>query len=256
MGAHGGCRARDLSLSWPVEHLGTIDSTNGEARRRAKAGQIADSWLVAEVQTAGRGRLQRQWASPAGNLYATAFFHQAGGFEVAMRLPFAAALAVSDVVLAVAPNSGVRLKWPNDVRVNRAKISGILIETGQADSGVWIAAGMGVNVTHVPEQAGQEAICIADLVDGVPPSVSDVLDALRAAFATRLDQACEGFEQLREDWLSRAEGIGESVRVSADPEPLEGIFEGLDEDGGLILRLPSGVSQTIRAGDVELVRRI
>ena len=255
MGTHGSSGARNLSLSWPVEHLGTTDSTNSEARRRAKTGSFQNSWLVAEAQTAGRGRLQRAWASPVGNLFATALFMEPGGIEVAMRLPFAAALAVSDVVLAVAPQSGVRLKWPNDVRVDRAKISGILIETGQGKDGFWIAAGIGVNVSHVPKDAGQHAVSIADLVETETPSVIEILDHLRAAFDKRLNQARDDFGQLREDWLSRAEGIGETIKVSIEPEPLEGIFEGLAEDGGLILRLPSGVQTTIRAGDVELIRR-
>ena len=193
MGTYRRRRAWDLSLTWPVEHLGTIDSTNSEARRRAKAGRVKNSWLVAEVQTAGRGRLQREWASPVGNLYATAFFAEPAGFEVAMRLPFAAALAVSDVVLACAPDCGVRLKWPNDVRVDRKKISGILIETGQNGKDIWVAAGIGINVSHVPEHAGQEAVCIADLVDGDAPTVLMVLDQLRRAFEIRRRQAEAGF---------------------------------------------------------------
>ena len=101
-----------MSEAWPVHRFETIDSTNSEARRRAKAGGFADCWIVAAEQTAGRGRLQRHWVSPKGNLFATALFHEPGGVQVAARLPFAASLAVSDTILHFAPGADARLTCP------------------------------------------------------------------------------------------------------------------------------------------------
>ncbi len=245
-----------MSLDWPVHNLGVIDSTNTEARRRAHAGRIENSWLVAEAQTAGRGRLQRSWASPAGNLFATAFFHEPGGIAVAARIPFAAALAVADMVSILAPGVPVKLKWPNDARIDGAKISGILIETGGEGEGFWVAAGMGINVVSVPEGAGQKATSLHDQRGDAVVSAPDVLFVLRETFASRLSQARKGFQQLRLDWLGVAEGLGQTIRVSMAGSAVEGVFEDMGPDGSLILRLPDGQRQTIRAGDVDLIGRM
>ena len=257
MGWDRRARLAAVSLDWPVHHLGEIDSTNNEAKRRAATGAFLDSWLVAEVQTGGRGRAGRAWASTAGNLFATALFHEAGGMRIAARLPFACALAVSDVASRVAPDKceEVRLKWPNDVRIAGSKLSGILIETGGANAELWVAAGIGINVSHIPDSAGQSATCLADLAQDGTLTAELVLQMLREAFWTRLMQARNGFADVRADWLDRAEGLGQTVRVSPGGAPVEGIFEDLTEDGGLILRLPDGTRQTIRAGDVDLIGR-
>ena len=244
-----------MSQDWPVHRFETIDSTNTEAKRRAKAGDFADCWIVAEEQTAGRGRLERNWISPKGNIFSTALFHEPGGIQIAARIPFAAALAVSDTLLHFAPDADVRLKWPNDVRVNRAKLSGILIETGHDETGLWIAAGMGINVAEAPESAGQPATCLNALAPGQDFDAKEVFVVLRRRFAERLAQARESFAPVRQDWLRRAEGLGAGVKVTPNGVPLEGIFEDMAPDGALILRLPDGSQQTIRAGDVQLLGR-
>lgn len=246
-----------MSQIWPVHLLGTIDSTNNEAKRRAKAGAFEDCWLVAEAQTAGRGRLERNWVSPNGNLYATALFHEPGGIQVASRIPFAAALAVSDVALRFAPKADVLVKWPNDVRIGGAKLSGILIETGASGRDVWVASGIGINVVETPAKVTQSAISMNELTGAALTLDSGiVLQALREAFAERLAQARQGFATLREDWLKRAEGLGQTVRVSPGTDVIEGTFVDMAPDGGLVLKLPDGSHKTIRAGDVDLVRRV
>tara|TARA_R110000787_G_scaffold31783_10_gene84204 strand:- start:9710 stop:10447 length:738 start_codon:yes stop_codon:yes gene_type:complete len=245
-----------LSLAWPVHHLGATDSTNSEAKRRVSENGFSDCWLVAESQSAGRGRLQKSWISPVGNLFSTALFHEPGGLIVASRLPFAAALAVSDVALLFAPEADVRVKWPNDVRIDTAKLSGILIETGGSGADTWVAAGIGINVTHAPEGAGQRVASISSLRGDSVVTTDMVLEALRKAFAERLIQARAGFDGLRQDWLERAEGLGGMVRVTVSGAAIEGIFEDMDTSGALILSLPDGSRQTIRAGDVDLIGRV
>jgi BirA family transcriptional regulator, biotin operon repressor / biotin---[acetyl-CoA-carboxylase] ligase len=115
---------------------------------------------------------------------------------------------------------------------------------------------MGINVTHAPDGAGQSATSIAALRGDTAVDAGMVLDALRDAFSARLVQARAGFAALRESWLERAEGLGGLIRVTASGEPVDGIFEDMDETGGLILRLPDGTRQTIRAGDVDLIGRV
>jgi BirA family biotin operon repressor/biotin-[acetyl-CoA-carboxylase] ligase len=233
--------------------MGIIDSTNTEAKRRVASG-FADQWIVADQQTAGRGRHDHKWISPKGNIYATALFRESGGLPVALRLPFAAALAVSDVVRHHAPSVDVRLKWPNDVRIARKKVSGILVETGGSGTDFWIAAGIGINVFALPTNVGQPATSLLELGMQHDATVEDVLATLRNAFAIRLAQARAGFTEIRETWLERAEALGETVHIRAGDVEIHGVFEDLEPDGALVLRLPDGSRRSIRAGEVEIRR--
>lgn len=243
-----------MSAAWPVFRYSEIDSTNTEAKRRAAAGSFENQWIVADRQTAGRGRQDRAWVSPVGNIFATALFREPGGIPVALRIPFAAALAVVDTVLAYAPGSDVRVKWPNDVRIDRQKVSGILVETGGNGADMWIAAGIGVNVAYAPEGVGQAATCLETLAGQTLP-LEDVLRTLLGQFGTRLDQARTDFAALRLDWLRHAEGLGETVSVRVGDAVVEGTFTDLEPDGALRLRLPDGSARIIRAGEVNLIGR-
>lgn len=239
---------------WPTIRFDAIDSTSEEAKRRGRAGGFDDQWIVSRRQAAGRGRLGRHWESPPGNLYATALFHWPLPVAEAVRVPFAAGLAVVDTVLALVPGSGPVLKWPNDVRVNGAKLGGILVESGEGPDGRWVSAGVGLNVAFVPEGIGQAATCLCTL-GGNPGLGPDAVEAaLKAGFARRLEEAKADFADTRRAWLRHAEGLGSIVRVILSGRPVEGRFEGLAADGALLLRLPDGAQQTIRAGDVELIR--
>jgi BirA family transcriptional regulator, biotin operon repressor / biotin---[acetyl-CoA-carboxylase] ligase len=244
-----------LSYTWPVYRFGELDSTNTEAKRRAVAGWFEDQWIVADLQTAGRGRQDRVWSSPAGNIFTTALFMEPGGIAVALRVPFAAALAVVDTVLKYAPDAPVKVKWPNDVRSAQKKVSGILVETGGSGQNLWIAAGVGINVAYAPENVGQAATCLTDL-SGQALDLKDVLSNFHKAFEWRLGQARTGFEVLRRDWLDHAEGKGERVAVRVGEDVVEGIFEDLEPDGALRLRLPDASARIIRAGEVNLIGRV
>lgn len=240
----------------PIFWFENIDSTSEEAKRRARRGETNPVWIAAHQQTAGRGRLGRNWVSPIGNLYTTVLFPEAGGLAVAARVPFAAALAVRDACAKTVPGLDPVLKWPNDVRVDGAKLSGILTETGETSGVVWIALGMGVNVKFAPDAGAQASTCLAS--HGAAPVLEPehVLDVLRSELAWRLDQARTDFDSLLEDWLKHADGLGTQVEAGPVDSRVSGVFEGLAADGGLILRLPDGARQTIRAGDVEMVRRV
>ena len=242
---------------WPVSWLETIDSTNEEAKRRANGGGFSDQWIAAHQQSAGRGRAGRAWVSPRGNLYTTALFNWYGSVAEATRVPFAAALSVCDIVGQLAPDAAPKLKWPNDVRCEGAKISGILIETGEAGgAGRWIAAGIGVNVAHAPDVAEQDTVSIADLRGDLLVDPQAVLEALRVTFAARLAEAIDDFARTRLAWLEQADGLGETVRIKCDEAVIEGVFKDMDADGALLLQLQDGTIRTIRTGDVHLVREV
>lgn len=240
----------------PVYWYDEIDSTSEEAKRRAKSGDLSPVWIAARAQTLGRGRLGRTWQSPPGNLFATALFAEPGGHSHAARIPFAAGLAVRDACSSLVPGADLKLKWPNDVRVDGAKLSGILVESGIQNGTLWLAVGIGVNVQTAPDIADQATTSLVRL--GAPAAIepSHVLDALQSHFAARCEQARAGFASLLRDWESVAEGLGQSVTAGAEGSRITGLFEGLAEDGGMILRLPDRQTRIIRAGEVELVRQV
>ena len=240
----------------PVYWFDEIDSTSEEAKRRARRGELEPVWIAARQQSAGRGRLGRAWVSPVGNLFTTLLFTEPGGLRVAGRVPFAAALAVRDACIAAKPDLPVHLKWPNDVRIARRKISGILTETGETKGVVWVALGMGINVAHAPSGDGIDATSFH--AEGVPAAhqAEHVLQDLRTALDRRIAQARSDFEGLLRDWYQHAEGRGEPIAAGPETDRVIGVFESLASDGGLVLRLPDGAQRTIRAGDVELVKRV
>ncbi len=239
----------------PVYWFDEIDSTSEEARRRAKGGDLSPVWIAARSQTAGRGRLGRSWQSPAGNLFATALMPLHAGLSEAAKLPFATGLAVIDACEPFVSDADLRLKWPNDVRVSGAKLSGILVESGEINGAHWAAIGIGVNVRTAPELEAETASLLSL---GASPAIdaAHVLDALTGTLALRFEQAREDYPSVLRDWMTRAEGLGQTVRIGPKEQPVEGVFETLAEDGSIILRLPNGQTRLIRAGDVEIVKQV
>ena len=232
---------------WPrgyrKAHHAEIDSTNNEARRLADAGDAGAIWIVADRQTAGRGRRGRAWQTQPGNL-ATTLLLMPQGVQVA-QLSFAAALAVSEMVAAFAPGAAIAVKWPNDVLAEGRKIAGILLEAGPG----WLAVGMGVNLAAAPDGTEFPATSMADL--GVtPPSPDAALTVIADRFAHWYAVWVEdGFEPLRTAWLARAGGLGAPIRARLPHEERHGVFEGIDADGALLLN-EQGLVRPIAAGEV------
>jgi BirA family biotin operon repressor/biotin-[acetyl-CoA-carboxylase] ligase len=230
-----------------------LGSTNTEALSLASRGERGPVWVTAVRQTAGRGRRGRTWISRPGNLYASLLLTAPGPVERWPQLSFVAALAIHDAVVAVADDLTPRLaiKWPNDLLLDGAKFAGILVEgQGGSDASNAVAVGIGVNCASHPADATYPATDLAEAA----LSPDALLGALSLTMLTRLLQwnAGEGFSTIRADWLARAAGLGEDVRVRLPDREITGRFEALDEAGGLRLRLPDGAVTTIAAGDVFL----
>lgn len=239
-----------LASAWPVIRFDEIDSTNEEARRRAAAGDMGPCWLVTSTQTAGRGRLGRQWSSPRGNLYATALLPYPGNIMAATLAPFAAGLAVRDAAAGCGVDATtLKLKWPNDVLAGGDKLCGILIETGLQHGRLWMAAGFGVNVEVAPERDDRRTACLADLPGGQGLTAQKVLAALDLAFRARLFSLLgDGFGPVRDAWLACAAHLGAPVEVNG----LRGVMTGLADDGALLLRLADGSEAHVRAGEMSI----
>ena len=232
-----------------------VDSTNGEAARRAGQGERGPLWITAARQTAGRGRLGRPWDSSPGNLYATYLVTLPVKPEVASQTSFVAALTVFDVAAHfLKDSSALALKWPNDVLLGGAKLSGILIETVARDApeATTLAVGIGVNLAHAPQGGRYGATSLAEHGAAVEPN--EALQILASALDRRLAVWNNGsnFTVVRKDWTARAAGLGGLVSVTEAGRTLQGEFRGIAADGALIIAEPGGRLHAVHAGDVSL----
>jgi BirA family biotin operon repressor/biotin-[acetyl-CoA-carboxylase] ligase len=230
----------------------TLASTNMEALARVRSGERAPLWVTAVRQTAGRGRRNRVWVSEPGNLYASLLLTDAAPAAHLPELCFVVALAVRDAVAEVAPKhaSKLRLKWPNDLLLESAKISGILIEAETIGAVTATVIGIGVNCAHHPVDTAHPATDLATA--GIKTTPGMLFRFLSGAMATRLAQwdRGPGFAAIRAEWLAHAAGIGGDIHVRLADRELSGTFETLDPIGRLMLRLPAGNLETITVGDV------
>ena len=153
-----------LPDTYQLLHFETLDSTNEEAKRLAAQSVMQPHWILADTQSAGRGRRGRAWQSPKGNLMTTIYLPGRIETVKAGQLSFVAGLALADTVASlIGPDGAVSIKWPNDVLVGGAKISGILLESGGASDAHldWVCVGMGLNLAHFPDDTPYLATSIA-----------------------------------------------------------------------------------------------
>ncbi len=241
----------------PLACFDESDSTILEARRRADRGEAQPVWLLAGVQTAGRGRRGRAWASLQGNLHATYLFATAHAPAEIALLSFAAGVAIAETLEAMIGAGRVALKWPNDVLIERAKVAGILIDSGGlAAGGAWAALAFGINLVRAPEALDQATMSLREAlpIDVETPPPTRFFASLRPrleGWAERL--AGEGFAPLRAAWLARAYGLGEPAAVKAGDHQIEGRIAGLSPRGELELDTAAG-RRLVAAGDVFFPR--
>ncbi len=237
-----------------IEWLDSVGSTNEEAMQRGASGATGPLWIAACEQTGGRGRSGRNWVSPPGNLYASLLLTYAQPIMTLAQLAFVSALAVHETITRLAPGSKPKLKWPNDLLVGGAKISGILIESQSApQNGAHnVVVGIGLNLAHHPTLADRQATSLAAL--GHPADPAQALAHLAKAFdAWRVVWAeGNGFSHIRSAWLARALDLGTELTVKAGQDVISGRFRGLDTDGAMLLGSPSGHERRITFGDVHI----
>jgi BirA family transcriptional regulator, biotin operon repressor / biotin---[acetyl-CoA-carboxylase] ligase len=251
-----------MSFGHRVVQLGTVASTNEEALKLAAQGEAGGLWVVAREQAKGRGRGGRGWSSPPGNLYASHLLRLTCPLMTAQQLTLLAPVALFDAVAAMlghpAHSSGkLRLKWPNDLLIGGAKVSGILLESAiSQNGGLALVMGFGLNLASHPQVLDQAATHLA--AQGCPATPDRALAALAEAvsgWTTCWDEG-RGFPAIRAAWLERAGAIGEvlSVRTSSDPAVprVEGAFAGLDDGGALLLNHADGSRSRHIQGDVAL----
>ena len=242
---------------WPARYgrvdLASIDSTNAEAMRRAPD-LTGPCWFVAQEQTAGRGRRARAWASPPGNLYATLLLFPTEPPQTVALRSFVAALALREALVSLGVAPGVlALKWPNDVLLDGGKVAGILLESQSAASTMpggarvtALAIGIGVNLIGHPEGASIEPGAVQPVSvlskTGLRVGAAPFLTALAQSYDHWETQfTTQGFAPIRTEWLAHAARLGTTIRARTGTQDRSGVFETIDPDGNLILRMPEGV---------------
>jgi BirA family biotin operon repressor/biotin-[acetyl-CoA-carboxylase] ligase len=218
----------------PRLHLRQTDSTNARARLLAQAGVPHGTLVTASRQTAGRGRQGRTWSAPAGQALLVSLVLR----EPPRLLPLAAAVAVASVA-----GERTRIKWPNDVLLERRKVAGILVEGRPQES--WAILGIGLNVAvrveDLPAELHQLAGTLGLEPDQLEPTLARLLSALE-------DWLAAPAEQVLEAWRARDALLGERLSWTGG----SGVGAGIDGEGRLVVTRDDGTRATLDAGEVHL----
>jgi BirA family biotin operon repressor/biotin-[acetyl-CoA-carboxylase] ligase len=246
---------RTAYLGPNIVYFQSIGSTNDVAQELAKQHAPEGTLVIADEQTAGRGRLGRAWLSPANhNLLMSLIFYPPLAASQAQRLTMLCSLAAADAIHAVA-GLEVEIKWPNDLLLGARKTCGILTELGLArDSLAYAVVGIGLNVNLRAEQMPEELRSIATSLaegQGGPVSREELLCAMLREIEARYERLKQGESPVRE-WASRLVTLGKPVQVSDAEESVTAWAEDVDEDGALLIRLSDGRRRRVLAGDVTL----
>jgi BirA family biotin operon repressor/biotin-[acetyl-CoA-carboxylase] ligase len=232
----------------PVPETG---STNADLAAWLAAGDFVaeGDWLVADRQTAGKGRQGRVWFDGLGNFMGSTVVRPSAGDPPAASLALLTGLALHEVVAPlIPPPASAMLKWPNDLMVGAAKLAGILLER----VGDTVIVGIGVNLAQAPSVEGRETLALSAF--GPAPDRDHFAAALARQFALELERwRSFGIEPMIRRWLAAAHPLGTALAVGEPGEnPLQGRFMGLTADGALQLGLSDGTTRTIHAGEVRL----
>jgi BirA family transcriptional regulator, biotin operon repressor / biotin---[acetyl-CoA-carboxylase] ligase len=240
-------------LHWFAE----VGSTNDAAKALAEDGALHGAVVVAEAQTAGRGRLGRGWSSPPGkNLYLSAVLRPDLPPSRAPELTLLASVALCEAVRGAGVAASI--KWPNDLLAGGRKLAGILTEmAAEQDLVHWMVVGVGVNVNAAGEDFPEELRPTATsllLERGTPVPRALFAAAFLTALEAWLDRhAAEGFAPVRAAWREMSSTLGREVRVRTASEDLTGVAEDIDAQGALLVRTAAGLERVL-AGDVEMLR--
>lgn len=237
-----------------------LDSTNAQALRLTSDGEVGNHWVVAKIQSAGRGRSGRPWCSEPGNLFTSLLLEVPCTLGTASQLSFVAGLAAFDVLeqaLSANNKSQLQLKWPNDLLLEGAKIGGILLESkfvadAEGQEQLYVVIGTGINLVSHPELENRKTTHLEQYGILLTPSVA--LQNLAKSTQSWLDvwQWGTDFAKIKTAWLARSCKIGSEMSVHIGQKRIRGRFSGLNAQGGLLLTPNDGKTIEIQAGDVVL----
>ena len=246
-----------------LEIFKSIDSTNKYAREKAEQAPASGSVVLAEQQSAGRGRRGKTWVSPfAANIYLSIVWDFEQGAQALEGLSLAVGVAVKRALNAQGVN-GVQLKWPNDIYVEGQKLGGILLEMiGDPAGQCSVIVGVGINVA-MPETQGsdidQEWTDIRSQLQKYPdgenqrPSRNKLAASLISEIVMLLrDFQAQGFSMYRDEWQAADAFFGQEAVISTPKQSITGIVKGVDQNGALRLQLENGKIDTFIGGELSL----
>ncbi len=243
-----------------IHYYKEIGSTNDEAFRLGSAGAPHGTALIAEGQSAGKGRMQRIWHSPPGvNVYTSVILRPSFEPARAPQLSLAAGVAVAETLEAYCAGR-IELKWPNDAQIGGKKVCGILSQMKMKASAIdFVVLGIGINVNLTREQFPPDIREIATSI-AVETGRKTDLDSLINRLYENLTKwystlVSRGFEPVRQTWLGLAPMIGQTVSIRFGEEEVSGTAEGIDDDGSLILKTKTNSILRASAGDATIIKR-
>jgi len=241
------------SLTFRVHYLESCTSTQDVAASLAEAGAPEGTLVLAEEQTAGRGRMGRNWASPRGGLWLTLVLRPG---EASLLGPLSLSAGVA-VARALGEVCGVdaRLKWPNDVLVSGRKVAGVLVEgSAEARALRYALVGIGINVNNdLPPELRATAVSLREVVGRRVPRVPLLLSLLKHLDRLYSHLRLGGAQPVLKEWARLSSTIGARVRVITRDGAVEGVAVGLDERGGLVVEV-GGSRLVFYAGEVVHLR--
>lgn len=234
-----------------IRRVPETGSTNADLATRLRAGEGVGEgeWLVADRQTAGRGRQGRTWFDGHGNFMGSTVVRPHERDPAPASLALVAGVALYEAVIPpLSSPADLLLKWPNDLMLGGAKLAGILLER----EGDAIIVGIGVNLAAAPELSDRRTVALSAF--GPAPDRDLFARSLEHSFDREIERwRTFGLEPLVRRWESIAHPKGTLLTVHPPGEqPLQGDFAGLDATGALLLRLADGSTRVIHAGDVML----
>lgn len=236
----------------PIIHLASVTSTNDYLAHRWRESRErkiqAFTAVLADFQTRGRGRLDRQWIAPSGSALLLSVLVPHAPAKLRW-LPLLAGMAVQDALAPLVP-SRVDLKWPNDILVGGRKIGGILSEyLGESAGTAWVALGIGINLNQSRSELPEASATSLRVEGALPVSptalAAQIVDNLRALLARPFSPA---------DYANRCVSADSPVQVTLPGgEILVGVGTGIDDTGALLIQTEDGAISAITAGDVALI---
>lgn len=236
--------------NFTIHQFDELKSTNSHAFELANLGKISDCEIIlSNSQTAGRGRQNRSWSSPSGNLYFSLILRPNVAAEKISELSFVAITALQIAVKKLSKNL-VQNKWPNDLLIDEKKVAGLLLESKISGKNCEFAIlGIGLNIESNPDNVIFPAGNLKDF--GIKISKEEMLknflDEFEKIYQNWLDF---GFAGIRKLWLQNAFHLKEKITVKPQGQQLEGIFEDLDMEGNLLLKIDGEITK-ISAADVS-----
>ena len=246
-------RIQTSCIGTNIQLFPTLSSTNEYVKQLAKKEYPEGTVVIAETQTMGRGRKQREWSSPEGGLWFSLLLRPQLPPQKARLVTMATSIAITKAIQSTM-GLDVRIKWPNDILYNGRKICGILTElSAEIDQINYMIVGIGINVNNQLPRALQQSATSLKQIQSQQVSLKELFIHLLSSLDTWYDYVKQNNETLIYDtWKSLTDTIGKTVEIKNEATILKGVVKGITETGGLILETRDGTKHVV-TGDISYI---